>query len=125
MSFTHKVLLVDDDEIANLLHSKTLKKYDFCDQIYTALNGMDALEGLDTYLPNILFLDLKMPKMDGFDFLAEFEKLPEDLTSKISVFILTSSISQVDYQKVNQFKIKGFLNKPLSKDKLEEVKKRI
>jgi len=124
MAFTQKVLLVDDDDIANILHAKTLKKLNFCDEIGTAENGEDALAAIKGGLiPNILFLDLKMPNMDGFDFLIEFESLPETITQNVMVFILTSSISKTDYEKVKQFRIKGYLNKPLNQQKLEEVKK--
>jgi CheY-like chemotaxis protein len=124
MAFTRKVLLVDDDDIANILHAKTLKKHDFCEEIGTAENGEDALTLIRGGLsPNILFLDLKMPNMDGFDFLMEFENLPETITSNVTVFVLTSSISKADYERVKQFRIKGYLNKPLNQQKLEKVKK--
>ncbi len=126
MAFFKKVLLVDDDDIANILHAKTLKKHNFCEEIGTAENGEVALEAIkNPPLPNILFLDLKMPNMDGFDFLSRFESLPEDITSEIAVFVLTSSISKIDYEKVKQFKVKGYLNKPLNLEKLEEVKNKL
>lgn len=126
MAFFKKVLLVDDDDIANILHAKTLKKHNFCEEIGTAENGEVALEAIkNPPLPDILFLDLKMPNMDGFDFLSRFESLPEDITSEIAVFVLTSSISKIDYEKVKQFKVKGYLNKPLNLEKLEEVKNKL
>lgn len=123
MASFKKVLLVDDDDIANILHAKTLKKHNFCEEIGTAENGEVALSVIQSSpLPDILFLDLKMPNMDGFDFLTNFQKLPEEITRGIAVFVLTSSISKNDYEKVRQFNIKGYLNKPLNLEKLEEVK---
>lgn len=118
-----KVLLVDDDDIANILHAKTLKKHHFCEEIGTAENGEVALREIQNApFPDVLFLDLKMPNMDGFDFLAHFQSLPEEIKQKVAIFVLTSSISKNDYEKVRQFNIKGYLNKPLNLQKLEEVK---
>lgn len=118
-----KVLLVDDDDIANILHAKTLRKNNFCEEIGTAENGEVALSLIkDAPFPDILFLDLKMPNMDGFDFLKNFEHLPSEITTRVAIFILTSSISKLDYERVKDYKIKGYLNKPLNAEKLEEVK---
>lgn len=112
-----KILAVDDDFInLKLLHSM-LKKYDHVDMVLEAKNGLDAItllnENPDT---NLVLLDIKMPIMNGLDFLVNIQSQPK--LKNIPVIVLTT-----DETKRHEAFEKGaydFLTKPIRKDKLFE-----
>ncbi len=70
--------------------------------------------------PDIIFLDINMPRMDGWEFLQEFEKLPDTILNKCSVYMLTSSIDPNDIEKSKTYKtVKNFFSKPLTPEIFE------
>lgn len=122
------VLLVDDDHIINLVHRKFLEKAGQFDPITisnSAVKALDLLRALDETgqpLPKLLLLDIMMPILDGFGFLEHFEKLPESITSKVRIVMLTSSLDPRDKEKsVESPYVVGFIDKPLDKWKLEQL----
>lgn len=123
----NKVILVDDDPVVNFIHTKLISSiYDCQIGAYTeaksALEHLKTPEGSDELMPCLLLLDINMPVMNGWSFLAEFEKLPFGGNGQCKVFILTSSVDRDDETKSRQFKsVQGFLSKPLSKEKLREL----
>lgn len=125
----NNVLLVDDDTVSNFLNEMTLQEMNFSNLIHVIENGKEALHYLRRSLigsaeyPDLIFLDINMPVMDGFQFLEEFEKLPLDRRKPISVIMLTSSNASLDISKAKQFNIDGYIVKPLCKSKIEEVLK--
>lgn len=65
-------------------------------------------------IPDIIFLDIRMPEMDGFQFLDELKNLPKDPLKYLNVFMLTSSLDQKDIVRSREYPmVKGFLSKPL------------
>lgn len=120
------VLLVDDSEIDNFVNKKLISKTQFAKDTYEKLNAKSALEFLQKEsanpenLPDIIFLDIMMPIMDGFAFLNEFEKLPESVRKKCKIVMLSSSESFKDLNRANSNKyVKKFLNKPLNERALQ------
>jgi CheY-like chemotaxis protein len=70
-------------------------------------------------LPDLIFLDIMMPIMDGFGFLDEFAKLPDDITQKCKIVMLSTSESFKDLNKANKNRfVYKFLNKPLNEQVL-------
>ncbi|MBD0399799.1 response regulator [Flammeovirga sp. EKP202] len=115
------ILLIDDSESINFFNrliiedSKITRK---CTFFLSAEKGLDYLkqEDKERYpLPNIIFLDINMPRMNGWEFITEYDKLDIEIREQISLFLLTTSINDDDLQKANMLPtVKGYLNKPLS-----------
>jgi CheY-like chemotaxis protein len=122
-----KILLVDDDAICNFLSIKTLERLGFHDEIQTALNGKQALEVLnqdyhvDHALPDVIFLDLNMPVMGGFDFLEALKKTDLPGKEKMQIIIVSSSENPDDIRRSKEFGISRYLPKPLRDESLLKV----
>ena len=123
-----RVLLIDDNDIDNFINERMITTSNFSKQVTvknSADGGLDFLrrnsDSTDT-LPQVIFLDLNMPVMDGFGFLVEFEKLPDTIKDFCKVIVLSSSISSEDINRAstNPYVLK-YINKPLSEKYLEAV----
>lgn len=126
------ILLVDDDEATNFLHSLLLTEWGVVDSIYTASNGQEALDflknspQLNREPPTLILLDINMPVMDGFEFLEVYADLDPSLKASIVVFMLTTSLHKMDRERARRFRdISSYLSKPLEKDQLLEMISRI
>jgi CheY-like chemotaxis protein len=116
------VLLVDDDPASNFISQLLLQKSGAVDQITIAGNGQEALDYIlqqDNNYPDLILLDINMPQMDGFEFMEQFQQLPHASCSR--VVVLSSSVSSKDLQTAASYKIKDFINKPLTKEKLANI----
>lgn len=124
----NKVMIVDDAEIDRFLAKKILTKHSFAKDVLpldSAASALDYLadnkENRDA-LPDLIFLDINMPKMNGFDFLEEYKKLPETVKKKCIIVMLSSSLLPEDQElALNNPYVCQFLNKPLTVSKLKEV----
>lgn len=124
----HSVMLIDDNEIDNLINQKMIEASTITESIYTHtgaksaiefLRNMEQLEVADKVLPDVIFLDIDMPLMDGFQFLDEFEKLTNVAKKKCKIVMLTSSINPQDFSRSKKYtNVKLYLNKPLSHESL-------
>lgn len=128
MAAYKSVMLVDDNEIDNIINEKIIEANSFADEILVFQTGQDALEYLSsnqgdrTKLPEIVFLDINMPIMDGFQFLEDFEKFSENVLDKCKIIMLSSSISPKDIDRAASSKyVKKYLNKPLNARYLEAI----
>lgn len=118
-------VLIDDNDIDNFINVQMLLAAAFTEKRFVATNGQLALElihnlisgketGEATY-PDILFVDLNMPVMDGLQFIKEFRKINDDDLKKCKIVVLTSSIHDDDRENVRQVDPAiEFVNKPLS-----------
>jgi CheY-like chemotaxis protein len=125
------VMLIDDNEIDNLINQKMIEASSITENIYTHTGAKSAIEFLrnierldvvDKVLPDLIFLDIDMPLMDGFQFLEEFEKLSNVIKTKCKIIMLTSSINPQDFSRSKKYEnVKLYLNKPLSHDNLTNL----
>ena len=132
-AFKHATaMLIDDSEIDNFINQKIIESAYFAEKVYVNTGGVSALEFLknlsvneqliDTLAPNVIFVDLNMPLMDGFQFITQFMKLPERVIAKARLIILTSSFNPEDRLKAQTlFKDIVFLNKPLTDESLASI----
>jgi CheY-like chemotaxis protein len=123
-----RVLLVDDNDIDNFINERMITTSNFSKQVTVRNSAEAALDFLrrnsdstDT-LPQVIFLDLNMPVIDGFGFLEEYQKLPDTIKKFCKVIVLSSSISAEDINRAstNPYVLK-YLNKPLSEKYLQAV----
>jgi len=125
-----KVLIVDDAAIDRLLAKKMMSKFSFATDVHTVESAMDALDMLKSCtpipesLPELIFLDINMPQMSGFDFLDEYNKLPEDIKKKCVIVMLSSSLHPEDRDRALASPyVYKFMSKPISAEKLSELTK--
>lgn len=115
------VMLVDDNELDNFINKKLVEADSFANATTIHTSAQSALDYLknnaadNAQVPDLIFLDIMMPEMDGFDFLDAFDKLPDSVKTKSRIVMLSTSDSFKDLNRANQNKyVKRFLNKPLN-----------
>jgi CheY-like chemotaxis protein len=126
------ILLVDDNPGDNYFNQYIINEAGVCNHIKTVINGLEALAYLRKSgeqnhegsfpQPDIIFLDINMPRMDGFEFLEEYKKLNDSLKSKVLIVMLTTSLNPDDRQRAMKFnEVSEFQSKPLSIEVLHEI----
>lgn len=123
------VMLVDDSSIDNFVNKKIIARYGFAQDAISFTRTKEALNYLtelnndqSQIVPSILFLDLDMPEIDGFEFLDAFNLFSDRIKNAIDVVILTSSINPADIIKCNSHtSVLTFLHKPLVKHNLDKL----
>ena len=117
------VLLVDDDEITSFLCKKMLTDRGI-DSVDSVVNGQEALKYLSKSCPDLIFLDIKMPVMDGFELLEELKK--SMLCQQAKIIMLTSSSREKEKQQAMAYNnVIDFIVKPLSHAKIVGVFEKI
>ena len=122
------IMLVDDDKAVNFMNKKVIKNINLTNTIYEKYNGQEAIDFLlnnPEPLPNLIFLDINMPIMDGWEFIEKFEKISSEITKNIEIiFMLTTSLNPDDKEKAKNMKlVKSLINKPLTEKKLKNLLK--
>ena len=126
------ILLLDDNDLDNFINEKIMESNLFSKKNYICTSGKSAIEFLTNIIemgddfsknyPEIIFVDLNMPLMDGFQFIEFFKKNLESKLHNPKIVILTSSIFPEDELKAEKIsKDITFLIKPLTKDVLEKL----
>ena len=123
------VMLVDDNETDNFISKRIIEITDFAQEVVIKSSGKSALEYIGAHrndpnkLPDLIFLDINMPIVDGFVFLYEFEKFADLVKNKCRVIILSSSDNKRDIDKiVNNDHVIKFVTKPLTEKELNDIK---
>jgi CheY-like chemotaxis protein len=117
------ILLIDDDEPTNFLNRLTLEQTGCSQSIHVAQSGEEALEFLrNTQRPDLIFLDVNMPAMDGWEFLERYRSLPSDRKADVVLIMLTTSLNPDDELRTRAIpEVSGFENKPLSQQRVEQL----
>ena len=124
-----RVLLVDDELICNYISIKWVKRLEIAEDVHVLNNGRQALDFIkenyteagENSCPDLVLLDIKMPVMDGFQFLRELDKTTLPCKDNIKIVLLTSSTSVTDIKQAYRYKISGYIEKPLNREKIESM----
>lgn len=122
------ILLIDDDEATNFVHRMVIKKAGCAEEVVAVPSGQAALEYLTSEKngqmpkPDLIFLDINMPAMNGWEFLKEYEKLEEAQKGQVVVVMLTTSLNPDDRRNAESIEaISSFENKPLTFEILQTI----
>lgn len=124
------IMLVDDDETCNYITEKMIAKLNVSGHTMSVKNGKEALDFIAEHCPegvemcpDVILLDINMPVMNGLEFLEEFynhESLKK-YADKINIYMLTSSDNPADIDKIRQYRVKGYISKPMTPDKIMNI----
>jgi len=118
------VLLIDDDEDDNYFHRLVLEESSSVENIIVAESSIKALEYIksEKINPDIIFLDVNMPKMNGWEFIEEYEKINSDRKTHPVILMLTTSPNPLDKERAKNVPvINGFEMKPLSPESFDRI----
>lgn len=128
MSSVKNIFLIDDDTTFAFLTKRIILKTGIVTKINEFGDGQDAIEFLEKnidhteVLPDVIFLDLNMPIMDGWEFLEEYVTFEQKINKKIKLYIVSSSISPHDIERAKHFSVvTDFIIKPIIKEKFIEI----
>ncbi len=126
--------IIDDDKIYVNLVRKIIEIKKLSENLLIFKNGLEALEYFkiiltnmsEEKLPDIIFLDLNMPVMDGWEFLGEFIKIKNQFDKKITLYVVSSSIDPRDLERAKSFNlVTDYLIKPIELKKFEKIFDRV
>lgn len=124
----NSILLVEDDRATNYLYEILIEKADCTEQILIAEDGQEAIEILKLGVegkypqPNLIFLDINMPIMNGWEFIEEYQKLELVQKDKVKIVMITASFNPDEQTRAEAIKeISGFRNKPITVDMLNKI----
>lgn len=115
-----KIMLIDDDAVTNLLNEYLLKSLGVAENIVICTTGEEALDYFlkEDENADLIFLDINMPGLGGFDFIQEFRKAI--LKNEVPIVLLTSTINNEDFNRAKNLNVSAFLDKPLNEKKLNQ-----
>jgi CheY-like chemotaxis protein len=121
-------MLVDDNHDDNFFHEREIKKNNHATIVITKNTGLEALEYLKSkkditqVQPDLIFLDINMPGMNGWEFLKEYNRLDKKLQSQVIIIMLTTSDNPDDEARSKTWNfVSDYLTKPLTKEILEVI----
>jgi len=126
MTEINTVLVIEDEEIGRYIVTSVLKRMGIGKEILIAINGLEALKLLrklcvNQSCPELIFLDIKMPVINGFEFLTELEKSNDIDISGSKIILLSSSANPKDLEKAEYYPFITYMYKPLTREKLQQV----
>jgi CheY-like chemotaxis protein len=123
-----QVLLIDDDQVYLFAATKTIEATGLAGTVDVCTNGLDALEYLNRIisssgkLPDVIFIDINMPVMDGWEFLEEYKTLSTRINNNIKIYILSSSVDKNDIMRSKEYNsVIEYVVKPVYKEKFSEI----
>ena len=122
------ILLIDDDEIYLFLMNRIIKQLTLRLNVISHTDGEKAINYLATCteenidVPDVIFLDINMPYLDGWGFLEEFKKLKPKINNRVNIYMVSSSSREQDVKKAAEFEeLTGYVVKPVTESKLVEI----
>ena len=122
------ICLIDDDEIYQFTAQKSIESTGLAQKIIAFSDGQQALDYLTQNmvnvgeLPDVVFLDINMPYLDGWGFLEGFKELDGKMGKEITIYMVSSSVLEEDIAKAKTFgKVKGYVIKPITPSKFSQV----
>ena len=118
------ILLVDDDYDDNLYHKIIIKKMEITESIDEVNNGLEALEYITARLspPELIFLDINMPKMNGWEFLERYKDIDANQKAKTVIMMLSTSANPDEIKRAKEIEeVSGFQTKPLTPETMTEI----
>lgn len=123
-----KACIIDDDPIFIYGTKRLMDEVAFSNELIVYHNGQEALDGLHAMtndgeeLPSIIFVDLNMPVMNGWEFLEDFLKIPNHNREKVMVYIISSSVDPRDLERIENYPVVNkYILKPITPEALEDV----
>jgi response regulator RpfG family c-di-GMP phosphodiesterase len=123
-----QILIIDDDEINNFIATKLIDKIPAKAKVNTCLNGLEGINYIKSKLlnqdefPDIIFLDINMPIMNGWEFLEKYELIKKEIKKLVTINMLSSSVYNADINKADTYgTVNKFMSKPLTVDKIKEL----
>lgn len=120
-----KVLIIDDDDLSIFLMGLTIDDIDFIKAYDSVTSGWEALkylEKIDTNAPEVIFVDLNMPEMDGYEFIQHYEEKFAKIYPKTKIIVVTSSQRESDKTRSLSFNtVKGYIHKPLQEKEIRKI----
>lgn len=123
-----KIIFVDDSPLDHFILKRILTKYQLNYEVNCTPDGEEVLSFLSqnrlnkATLPDIILLDLYMPRLDGWAFLEKMQHVYPHLSKPLKLYVLSSSINPRDIQWVKRFQfVKSFIFKPITKEVLESL----
>lgn len=129
MKALNSIMLVDDDITTNFLHEILIQEMNIASELIVAVDGKEAIDklqellALDNCWPDLILVDIKMPRMDGFQFLQISNEMYLETEHPPIVVVVSSSLNREDVEKVKELNAKGYIPKPLNVEKLKDVLK--
>lgn len=124
------IMLIDDDKSDNFFHEREIKKADLSTSVIIKDSAIDALDYLkamnekNDLQPDLIFLDINMPKMNGWEFLIEFSQLDRLIQVNTMIMILTTSNNVTDRFRAKAWSfVSGYLTKPLTREIMTDIHK--
>jgi len=128
MEVLNHIVLVDDNETTSFLNNRLLGRLALAEKVTTFTRAEEASQFLWndaqaalTPAADLVFVDLKMPGMSGFDFLEQYNQLPAAVQGRTVVAVLTTSMHSADTARVAQYPNVEYLTKPLTEEKLQRL----
>ena len=130
MSVLKKVVLIDDDQVNNFVCESIIRSEKFAEEVVSFEWAEDALTYLkqsvqqpEDKFPDLIFLDINMPGMDGWSFIDEYRQLPQQYLEHCNLFMLSSAVDRKDIISAKSYvEVKDFFSKPLSPEILSFIK---
>jgi len=128
MSKSFILCFIDDDEIYQYTITRSINKHKLAKKVLIFSDGEEAMNFLannaanNEELPDVIFLDINMPIMDGWHFLEEYTKLKPGINKSITIYMITSSVDPVDYAHAKRIsEISDYIVKPVKPEMLKEL----
>lgn len=124
----YNILIIDDDQVNNFLFSRMVQTVGISEKAETVTSGRQGLVLLEEKiasgepLPKVIFLDINMPLMNGWEFLEKYKEMPSSIRRQINLYMLSSSVYPEDINKAKSYEdVVDYITKPLTKEILLKI----